>query len=246
MTSREMMIFQLKKLKGKPYKEIIEYILSYYWIPIVIGVVSAVLLISIIVTHVTRKEPALTVCCINSAADQEASKAYGEQFAKDAGIDLSENEIRIITNLNIMDPDAIASYQSAQTLLAMIASESLDVIVSDQATILKCAYADYCADLSQLLTEEQLERYQQFLLYMDREYLSQVQNAQVLDGYELAFPDPTKQDKMGQPIPVALILPADSEFVKLFFPHIREDTAFSVAVNAQNLPLVLRLLEYVQ
>ena len=246
MTSREAMIFQLKKLKGKPCKEIIGYILTYYWIPIVIGVVSIVFLFSIIVNQVTQKDPALTVCCINAATKQEASKAYGAQFAKDAGIDLSEYEVRIITNLNIKDSDTMASYQSAQALLAMIASESLDVIVSDQETILQCTYADYCADLSQLLTDEQMERYQQFILYMDMEYLSQVQNAETLDGHEPAFPDPAQQEEMGQPIPVALMLPADSEFVNLFFPHIKEDIALSVVVNSQNLSHALRLLEYVQ
>lgn len=156
MTSQEAMIFQLKKLKGRPFRDIMIHIFTYFWVPIVIVAAVLGLLVSVIVTRVTQKAPALTVCCINAVAQHEDTATYGEQFAEKAGIDLSEYEITILTNLNANDSDALTAYQSTQILMAMVAAESLDVIAADQETALQCMYADYCADLSRLLSDTQM------------------------------------------------------------------------------------------
>ena len=41
MTSAEAMLYQLKNLKGKPLKQKLEHIFTYYWIPILVVAVLA-------------------------------------------------------------------------------------------------------------------------------------------------------------------------------------------------------------
>lgn len=71
MTSTEAAIFQLKNLKGKPLKQKLEHIFTYYWIPILVTTAFLIFAISYIVYIATMKDSALSVICINAFAEQE-------------------------------------------------------------------------------------------------------------------------------------------------------------------------------
>ena len=75
MTSTEAMIYQLKNLKGKPFKQKVEHIVTYFWLPIVITLVILISLGSYIVHVVTMKDMALSVNCLNAFSDAEAGTA---------------------------------------------------------------------------------------------------------------------------------------------------------------------------
>ena len=66
MTTSEAIAHQLKQLKGKPLKEKLEHIITYFWGPI-LGVLAVIVLgIFLIVHFSTRKGDALNVFCLNS------------------------------------------------------------------------------------------------------------------------------------------------------------------------------------
>ena len=90
MTSTEAMIYQLKNLKGKPFKQKVEHIVTYFWLPILLTVAILYGLGAYIVHVVTMKDTALSVICLNTYADNALANEYVTNFALDAGIDLEE------------------------------------------------------------------------------------------------------------------------------------------------------------
>lgn len=242
MTSTEAMIYQLKNLKGKPLKQKLEHIFTYFWIPIVVVLAVLVFGISYIVHIVTMKDPALTVTCINAYSDTAKTDAYAEEFAGAAGIDLEEYEVRISGDVVISEMDLMTSYESAQVLVAQVAAQSIDVIAGDLEALTRYLYQDFFADLTQVLTPEQQAEYGDYFLYMDLAVLKQLE--ELVDTVP-EYPDPTKPEEMEQPVPVALLLPEDGTFTELCYPHRKGQAAVGIVINSSNLPNALAFVDYI-
>ena len=71
MTAWEATIYQLKKLKGKPLKQKVAHILTYFWLQILIVAVVVLCAVSYIVHVATVKDTALHVTCVNAFADPD-------------------------------------------------------------------------------------------------------------------------------------------------------------------------------
>lgn len=243
MTSTEAIIYQLKQLKGKPFKQKAEHIITYFWLPILLALVLLGSIVSYIVHITTQKDVALNILCLNTLAEQETAEAYLAEFSEAAGIDLEKYEMHISTDLLLDDTDLSGSYDIAQLLAAQIAAQSLDVIVADLETATYCFYQEYYENLDQVLTPQQLEQYAEFLLYVDMAVVRQLRS-------ELAvtlpiFPDPTKPEAMAEPVAVALRIPQDSAFKDTCYPYMETDIGIGLVVNSQNLSNALAFLKYI-
>lgn len=233
MTSTEAMIYQLKNLKGKPLKVKLEHIFTYFWLPILLTVVTLFCIVSYVVHVATMKDNALTVTCINALSDPEKTDAYALELARELEVDLEDYYVRIATEVTMSDKDMLTSYESAQMLAAQVASGDVDVLASDTDTLVRYFYQEFLEDLTLLYSEEQLEAWEDRLLYMDLAFLEVVREA--MEGIP-AYPDPTKPERMEKPIPVALLLPEDAEFTGLCFPHRKSNVALGIVVNSKNIP----------
>jgi hypothetical protein len=80
MTSTGAMLYQLKQLKGKPLKQQLEHIVTYFWLPILLTAAILIATVSYVVHLVTLKEEALNVMCVNAVsnieADEEVENTY--------------------------------------------------------------------------------------------------------------------------------------------------------------------------
>ena len=242
MTSTEAIIYQLKNLKGKPLWQKLEHIFTYFWIPILVILVVLVFGISYIVHISTMKDQALNVTCLNSFVDSTATDTYVQEFAEVAGIDLKESEVQISTDLYISDEDSLGSYETVQIMVAQIASQSIDVVASDLSTLTRYFYHDYFGELTQFLTPEQQERYADRFLYMDMAMLRKLDE---VTEEELVYPDPSDPGAMMEPVPVALAIPAEGDFMTLCYPYHRGTVAVGIIVNSQNVANARVFLDYI-
>lgn len=242
MTSREAAIYQLKQLKGKPLKTKITHIITYFWVPIAAILAAIIFLISMIVHYANLKPTALSVCCLNTIADQTSVDGYLRQFAQDQGIDLEEFDVTARVDIAFFGTDAETDYQNAQVLAAMLMTGALDVMTADHATITGYSYQQAFIDLEELLTQEQMETLAPHFLYMDLSYLEEMET---FSNEARQYPDPTKPEEMEQPVPIAIILQPDWEFASICYPYTYGYYAVGLVAGAQNAANAEAFLQYI-
>ncbi len=242
MTSKEAMIHQLKNLKGKPLKKKLEHIFTYFWLHILVAVVVIVFAAAYIVHLATAKDPGLTVTCINAYAERDQVEAYITEFAQQADIDLDEYEVRLYTDMTILNDNLMASYEIIQALAAQVAVQAIDVMILDSETVCWYIYRDDFTDLTKVLNPEQQAKYEQYYLYMDMAVLKELEAF-----YEgtIEYPNPTKPELMSEPVPVALRLPENGQFQQLCYPHRPGAVAVGILSNSLNTNNALSFLDYI-
>lgn len=242
MTSEEAITYQLKQLKGKPLKEKLEHIFTYYRGPI-LGVMIALLLCGYLIFHfATHKEEVLHVVCLNSFAKAEAADLCCREFAQAAGIDLEKETVYLNTSLIVSDATPNETYEAIQTLSAQAAAGTVDVLMADLDALGIFLYGDYFRDLTQVLTPQQQTRLQDHMLYIDLVYLEAK-----LSGEEVPtpYPDPTKPEDMEQPVPVALLLPQENSFRQMCYGSLKTPIAVGFVVNGSHTQNALAFLDYI-
>lgn len=242
MTSTEAMIYQLKQLKGKPLKQKIEHILTYFWLPIVLVLALVIALGSYIYHLATAKDVALSVTCINAYNNEEATGVLLPEFAEKAEIDLNEYDVYISADLVLNSANPGDDYYTAQVIAAQISAQSIDVLVADLNTAVGYFYQDVYYDLNQLLTPQQKTQYAENFLYVDMAVVRMFLDTEV---ESVQFPDPTKPEEMEEPVPVALLLSGNSDFAAQYYPHKHNTVAIGIIVNSKNLENALSFLDYI-
>ena len=242
MTSTEAMIYQLKNLKGKPFKDKVEHIVTYFWMPILITLAILIGLVSYIVHVATMKETALSVICLNAYCDNALANEYVTGFAQDAGIDLEEYELYISTDLTLDNQDLNTSYNTAQVIVAQVAAHSVDMIAGDLETATRYFYQEMFWELDQILTAEQKEKYGDYFLYADMAVLRQLQEELIESP---VFPDPTKPEEMAEPVAIAIRVPQGSGFWESCYTYWRSDIAVGIVATSENMENVLAFLDYI-
>lgn len=242
MTSAEAMIYQLKNLKGKPLKQKLEHIFTYYWIPILVVAATLCFTVAYVVHLATVKDPGLTITCINAYAQPDQAEAYMTEFARKADIDLDQYEVRLSTELYISDENLMESYDTLQVLGAYIAAQDLDMLVSNPQTLCPFIYQDTFTDLTQMLTPEQQAQYGEYYLYVD---LAVLKELETVTETVTEYPDPSKPELMEEPVPVALLLPENSSFRQLFYFQTAGDVAIGILGNTLNTNNALAFLDYI-
>lgn len=242
MTSTEAIIYQLKNLKGKPFKQKVGHIITYFWPPIVISLAILIGLCYYIVHLVTMKDTALNVICLNAYADNASANAYVTEFAENAGINLEEYEVFISTDLTLDEQDLTTAYNTSQVITAQVAANSVDMLAGDLRTATRYFYQEMFWELDQVLSAEQMEKYADYFLYADMAVVRKLQ-----EELEKApvFPDPTKPEEMAEPVAVALRIPMDSGFKENCYTYWKTDIAVGIVATAPNLENVLAFLDYI-
>ena len=242
MTSKEAALYQLKNLKGKPFKQKVEHIVTYFSTPILIVFLILSLGISYIVHLATLKDSALNIVCLNSYANTEETDCYALEFAQSVGINTNEYTVHITTGMIISENSPKDSYETAQAILAQAVAQSIDILAADLDTLTPYFYQEFFVDLRQILSSEQQVYLSKYFLYMDLAYLDQLHNTiDVIPEY----PDPTKPEEMSQPVPVGLLLPLDSSFTHLCYNMLDTQPSVGIIVNSKNLDNTLSFINYI-
>lgn len=242
MTINESVIHQLKQLKGKPLKQKIEHIITYFWMPILLTLGLIIATASYIVHISNTKDVGLSVICLNAFPDRMRTEQFLEDFAKYASIDTDTYKLQIDDAMIISDEDASASYETSQVIMIRAASQSLDALIGDIGLMTSYIYNDFFADLHEQLTPQQREKYTAFFLYADMAIIRKIQESPESTPVLI---DPTKPELMVEPVPVALQIPKESKLAKQYYPGRTTPLCIGIIGNTVNLERTLAFLDYI-
>lgn len=242
MTIKESIFYQLQQLKGKPLKEKIEHIITYFWMPILLTLGLIIATTSYIVHLSTMKDVGLSVICLNAFPDRVRTEQFLEDFAKYASIDTDTYKLQLDDAMVISSEDASASYETSQLIFIRASTQSLDILIGDISVMTSYLYNDFFADLHEQLTPQQQEKYASCFLYADMAIIRKIQDS---PESKPVLIDPTKPELMEEPIPVALQIPQESKLAEQYYPGRTAPLCIGIIGNTENLTRALAFLDYI-
>lgn len=145
---------QRRSIKDKGFKYKMAYYWEYYRKPALVVILIIIFLVSIIKTMVTAKDPAFEAVFLNGYNVPDT-----QEFAEIIGIDEKHEEVNFDGDFFIkLDTETYdeTSYVNVQKLMAFIAANTLDVIISDSAIIDAYAPEEMFGDLRDYFDEDTL------------------------------------------------------------------------------------------
>lgn len=234
-------------LKNKTLKEKLSYFWYYYKWHVIVTIIIIAAVISLIHTYITGKDVGFYAVMLNSGATENV-EAYSQEVAEALGIDTEKYEVLFDTTMyvdfNNMDDTTVAS---SQKMMVYIAAAEFDIIVTDTASLEHYAYTDTLYDLRDLLSEEQLEKYEPYFYYIDKKVLDEKQAASdAMDtSYVPVYPaDPSKPEDMAEPVPVGVYVNSCDDFTDNFYFK-ADDIVYSIVVTTTRPETAVQYLDYV-
>ena len=236
-------------MKTAPFKKKLEYFWDYYKWPVIIAIVVLVFVGNYIHTIVTATDETLNGILLNTYSTDDVTTDIINEFAEEQNIDLSEYGITLNTTL-AYSVDGSTAYSTStgdtkQVILANAGAGMLDFITADLTSMTDLAYASMFLDLREVLTAEQLEKYEPYFLYVDQAILDEIEeaNENYEDTSEIIIPDCSKPEEMENPIPV-LIDMSQSKKLSSMYTYEVEGLSFGVAASLANSETTLAFIDY--
>lgn len=237
-----------EKIKNGTLKQKAAYFWEYYKWYVIVPVLIIAFVGTTIYQKVTAPETILFGVLINTyntEADTTCQDIIAD-FSEEQKIDTKEYAVTLNSNMSYVtdDTSGTANYESIQALMAWVAAGSVDFISSDHDAMVDLAYNGYCVDLREFLSDDEIEKYEPYFLYMDTSVAQAMDDAFENNDYDsdITIPDPTKPEIMKEPIPV-LIDMSHSEKLSEIYPS-SDNLAIGIAANAPNKDMLLSFLEY--
>lgn len=221
---------EFHKLKNESLKVKLEYIFTYYWIPILTVAALLVILVSQMIHFATRKEAVLSGHFINAIFEQEDSERFLSDVSSKMNIEEKTSEISLSNSLLSSD-DPYSMMAAHQLITAQIAAKSLDFLVGDIDTLSQYAYDESFLDIRTVLSTEQTAVLSPYFLFIDRAIIEQISQS---GEPPKEFPDPTKPETMKKPMPFAVQIPENSEFDNVYFAQTTKAIAIAIICNGPN------------
>lgn len=229
-------------------KEKFGYIKEYYGLPIVCTILILALVAFLVFQSFHSPKVILNGTFINLYNHEQplAVNELGEEFLKAEKINTSKYGVAFGSGINIDASDSVASYESTQALIAQVTGATIDFIVSPSDAILSLAYDEMFVDLSTVLTDEQIEYYEPYFLYVDQAIIEQLlttDDTESLEGIEL--PDCRKPEEMQRPIPVLIDI-SEYKTITELYGSLDQTIVFGIAFNAPNTETAITFLDYLK
>lgn len=141
--------------------------------------------------------------------------------------------------------DPSLSAEARQSILIRAAAGDIDFLVGDVQTLANYSYSCCFLDLTEILSEEEMVRFQPYFLYYDRSFLEQLSDMELsdVDGQVLAFPAPGSPEDMEEPVPVMLDV-TEGLLASGLYRHSAMHYAIGFVVNGDNTQNAILLADY--
>lgn len=210
------------KLRLLSWKARLAYVWDYYK-PLMVGIIAVIAVINIGITvyHNLQTDTLLYAYMVNCNTYYVDSQTLTEDYTaylSETGVkELGKNEeFEIDTSILLDDDDYSTNYAYQMKFTAVISAKLCDVALMDVEKFTEYAGWSYFLDLRELLTDEQLEKWADRIVYLENED--------------------------GESIPCALDL-TDAPIVEEY--GIYSDTVYSgVVVNSENMELCASFFEW--
>ena len=233
-------------------KQKIAYFFDYYTLHTVIIAAVLIFATSFIYQQVTKPDIVLNGLLLNVLSFEEGDPVEDLRtgFMEYIDMDTKEYDMSLNSSLMINMGDASQQaqandYQASQAMMVQCAAGAVDFISSPLNAILDYGYGDMLVNLENVLSAEDLKKYEPYFLYVDLEVVNQkteaIDNNQ--NANDIPCPDPTKPEEMEKPVPVFVDV-TSCEKMKNIYSYSPDTLAIAVAVNAPNPDRISDLLAY--
>lgn len=249
---------QQQKLKGKPFKEKLQYFWDYYKIHTVVFLVVIIFGVNLIRDILSAKDYAFYGVMLNavSLSEESMESAFGEY----AGLDLETYDCFIDTS-STLSYRTVSQYDMAtsQKLIALVQTKDLDAMVFDSEVFNNYANNELFLDLTTVYTADELQKYENNLYYIDKAPMdranenSDYENESLISAEEsgaFSVDDIIKEaethrhpENMEQPIPVGIFLEG-SPFVQKTKAYDIFKPVFGISATTTRLDTAKKYLEF--
>ncbi len=232
-------------IKSAGLKTKIAYFWEYYKWHSIVAVALLASMVFIIHSCATNTKSALYVAMINTLPHGDA-EVYAEEVAERLHVNAPRTNVVFDLGMymNFDDFDTNTAY-AAQKMMVLLASGDADLMITNTKSLEYYAYNDTMCDLRDIMTPEQIEKYEPYFFYLDAQVLRDKMEADNnLDiTYEVPYPeDPSDPTTMAEPIPVGVYVDGCSELMDRFYFH-EGRVALSVIASAKHVDLGLQYLD---
>lgn len=247
MTERERVKTERKKyFKTAPFSKKIEFFWEYYKIHTFI-ILFLTIIVGYFIHHlVTAKDTVLSGLFLNAHSLETEVNVddWGQEFLELKKIDTEEYEVTFLDSYTLSGDDT-TDYEIEQAIWVQVGAGAIDFMVSPLDYVTDYAYQDYYCDLRTIFSEEQIEKYEQYFLYVDGEVIKEIDElSQDLNNeVNVTLPDATKPEEMKDPIPVFIDMSQCEEITKLY-GSAYDSLVFGVLVNAEFPDNAVAFLDY--
>ncbi len=234
-------------LKNASFKEKWDYFREYYKWHVIGGAIIIILLVIFIRDVVNKKDWIFYGAMINSAAVEEQSDIFLNDFVELAQLDTENYAVMFDTSYSIKKGsyDEISG-AAAQKLLVNLTAADLDFVISDATTFEQYATIDTFMDVRTLFTAEELEKYEPYFYYVDMAEVDRITEGNLsadYDSYKGVEYDHTKPENMERPVPVALYINSSEKLSKAYLFK-EEAVVLGVPLNTKHLETTLMFIDY--
>ena len=234
-------------------KEKIAYFFDYYTLHTVVIAAVLIFAISFIYQQVTKPDIVLNGLLLNVLSFEEGDPVEDLRTGFMEYIDLDTKEYDMSLNSSLMlnmgkasQQGQVSDYEASQAMMVQCAAGAVDFISSPLKAIQNYGYGELFVNLENVLSEEDLEKYKPYLLYVDLAVVDKkneaIDNDQNAD--EIPCPDPTKPEEMEEPIPVYIDLSSSKKLEDVYGNAI-SNMVFAITFNAPFTENAIDFLEYV-
>ena len=150
---------EMKKLSNMSFSEKLKYIWSYYWIPIVAGIVAVVLVCYVISFMSSRKEVMLMGVVVNDTQTkvQEISQDIGAYLGLSSKqqVDLVDG---VFTSSTSYGTQYSHNMSGSTQLLTYVMARELDFVLCDQEGLEFLQKNELCRDVREYINDDQKDK----------------------------------------------------------------------------------------
>lgn len=236
-------------LKNASFKVKWNYFWDYYKLPVAVIAFAIVMVTTLVVQIMQRKETALFVAMINSGELQADSSPYAEAFCEYADIN-TETHTALFDTTMYIDFDNLndVTKSSLEKMMVYIAAQEVDVVVTATDMMEYYGYGPTFMDLREILTEEQLAKYEPYFYYIDQAIITEKDAAQDAMDYDFTpvYPEnPNDPTSMQEPIPVGIYLGDNAETFLDYYYFSGGEPVVGIIVNTTKLDTACQFIEYI-
>ncbi len=203
-------IDELKKnTDGMTNTQKFDHIYYYYKFHFVFLIVMTFFIGSLIHTITTQKDPHFYGLFINVSPNENERNYLSDFYAESFDVNLSKESITFDDTLFLSSGvDSMMDIAGQEKLVALIATSTVDVVATEEETFYSLAYSNMMHDLRDCFSEEELEKYEPYLCYIDKEVLDRMESARYETPAEefVIEPYPATLEEMIDPMPVGLLV----------------------------------------
>ena len=170
---------QQRKMKDMTWKERFAYYWEYYKVHTIVTIVAIIAIVCTIRTLVNTKDYAFYGLMLN--AYSLSSDVMSDTFSEYAGIDTNTYEC-------FMDTTSTLTYENPtefdmatmQRIVAVVQTKELDAVIFDSQCFDQYAVNQIFYDLREVLTPEQIEKYEPYFYYVDMDIVRAQEDEDVI------------------------------------------------------------------